>query len=144
MRQPDDVQMSTFPQNGNHSCFCRTSILEDAIFHRMSYCKFLYWFFRSGEDLGSGFCFEESTVAVQRTAPLAQCRSSSKMSCCDLSVPANCGQISLLLQHTRGLLALLWVQHDNHLQQHDCVRWCHHLCLVRSCRRVASSPLVTV
>ena len=26
------------------------------------------------------------------------------------------------------------VQHDSRLQQHDCVRWCHHLCLVRSCR----------
>ena len=22
------------------------------------------------------------------------------------------------------------VQHDSELQQHDCVRWCHHLCLV--------------
>ena len=39
--QPDDVRMSTFPQNGNHSWSCRTSILEDAIIHRMSYCKFL-------------------------------------------------------------------------------------------------------
>ena len=39
--QPDDVQKSTFPQNGNHSCPCRTNIQEDAIFCRMSYCKFL-------------------------------------------------------------------------------------------------------
>ena len=36
----------------------------------------------------------------------------------------------------KGLLALLWVQHDSYLQQHDCVLWCHHLYLVRSCRRV--------
>ena len=34
--------MSTFPQNGNHSCSFRTSIQEDAIFCRMSYCKFLW------------------------------------------------------------------------------------------------------
>ena len=27
-------------------------------------------------------------------------------------------------------------QHDSYLQQHVCVRWFHHLCLVRSCRRV--------
>ena len=26
----------------------------------------------------------------------------------------------------------------SHLQQHVCVRWCHHLSLVRSCRRVNS------
>ena len=32
VRQPDDVRMSTSPQNGNHSWSCRTSILEDAIF----------------------------------------------------------------------------------------------------------------
>ena len=41
VRQPADVRMSTSPQNGNHSWSCRTRILEDAIFHRMSYCKFL-------------------------------------------------------------------------------------------------------
>ena len=41
MRQPDEVRTSTFHQNGNHSCSYRTSILEDAIFYRMSYCKFL-------------------------------------------------------------------------------------------------------
>ena len=79
-----------------------------------------------------------SPFAVQRTAPLVQCRSSSYMSCCDFGVPGNCGQISLPSQDTRGLLALLRVQHDSYLQQHDCVRWCHHLCLVRCCRRVAS------
>ena len=39
--QPDGVHMSTFPQNGNHSWYCRTSILEGAIFHKMSYYKFL-------------------------------------------------------------------------------------------------------
>ena len=33
-----------------------------------------------------------------------------------------------------------WVQHDRSLQQHDCVRWCHHLCLMRSCRRVDGWP----
>ena len=32
----------TFPQNGNHSWSCRTSILEGATFHRTSCCKFLW------------------------------------------------------------------------------------------------------
>ena len=32
--------MSTFPQTDNHSWFCGTSILEDAIFHRMNWCTF--------------------------------------------------------------------------------------------------------
>ena len=41
VRQPDDVRTSTFPQTDNRSWSCRTSILEDAIFHKMSYCKFL-------------------------------------------------------------------------------------------------------
>ena len=31
--------MSTFPQTSNHSWSCSTSILEGAIFHKMSYCK---------------------------------------------------------------------------------------------------------
>ena len=35
-RQPDDVQKSTFSQTDNHPWSCRTSILEGAIFHRMS------------------------------------------------------------------------------------------------------------
>ena len=30
-----------FTQTGNHSWSCRTSILEGATFHKMSYCKFL-------------------------------------------------------------------------------------------------------
>ena len=34
--------MSTFLQTDNHSWSCRTSILEGAIFHKMSYCKFLW------------------------------------------------------------------------------------------------------
>ena len=34
--------MSTFLQTGNHSWSCRTSILEGATFHKMSYCKFLW------------------------------------------------------------------------------------------------------
>ena len=34
--------MSTSLQNGNHSCFRRTNIQEDAIFCKMSYCKFLW------------------------------------------------------------------------------------------------------
>ena len=34
--------MSTFPQICNHSWSCRTSILEDATFHKMSFCKFLW------------------------------------------------------------------------------------------------------
>ena len=33
-------------------------------------------------------------------------------------------------------LPKLRFQHDSYLQQHVCVRWCHHLCLVRSSRRV--------
>ena len=33
--------MSTFPLTDNHSATCRTSILEGATFHKMSYCKFL-------------------------------------------------------------------------------------------------------
>ena len=41
VHQPDDVRMSTFHQTDNHSWSCRTSILEGAIFHKMSYCKFL-------------------------------------------------------------------------------------------------------
>ena len=41
VHQPDYVRMSTFPQTDNHSWSCRTSILEGAIFHKMSYCKFL-------------------------------------------------------------------------------------------------------
>ena len=41
VHQPDDVQMSTFPQICNHSWSCRTSILEGATFHRMNWCKFL-------------------------------------------------------------------------------------------------------
>ena len=32
----------TFLQTGNHSWSCRTSILEGAIFDKMSYCKFLW------------------------------------------------------------------------------------------------------
>ena len=80
--------------------------------------------FRFGEDLGSGFCVEIHLLQC-RTAPLAQCRSSSYMSCCDFGVPV-----------TRGLLAFSGFQHGSYLQEHDCVRWCHHLCLVRSCRRV--------
>ena len=34
--------MSTFPQTDNHSWSCRTSILEGATFHKVSYCKFLW------------------------------------------------------------------------------------------------------
>ena len=34
--------MSTFPQTDNHSWSCRTSIMEGATFHKMSYCKFLW------------------------------------------------------------------------------------------------------
>ena len=40
VHQPDGVHVSTFLQTGNHSWSCRTSILEDAIFHKMSCCKF--------------------------------------------------------------------------------------------------------
>ena len=42
VHQPDDVHTSTFHQTGNHSWSCRTSILEGATFHKMSYCKFLW------------------------------------------------------------------------------------------------------
>ena len=35
VHQPDDVHTSTFLQICNHSWSCRTSILEDATFHRM-------------------------------------------------------------------------------------------------------------
>ena len=28
------------------------------------------------------------------------------------------------------------IQHDSELQQHDCVRWCHHPCFVLSYRRL--------
>ena len=38
----DGVRMSTFHHFCNHSWSCRTSILEDAIFHRMNWCKFLW------------------------------------------------------------------------------------------------------
>ena len=41
VHQPDDLRMSTFPQIDNRSWSFRTSILEGAIFHKMSYCKFL-------------------------------------------------------------------------------------------------------
>ena len=41
VHQPDDVRMSTFLQTDNHFWSCRTSILEGAISHKMSYCKFL-------------------------------------------------------------------------------------------------------
>ena len=34
--------MSTFPKICNHSWSCRTNILESAIFHKMSCCKFLW------------------------------------------------------------------------------------------------------
>ena len=40
--QLGDAHKSTFSQICNHSRTCRTSILEDATFHRMSYCKFLW------------------------------------------------------------------------------------------------------
>ena len=40
--QLDDVGMSTFLQTDNRSWSCRTSILEGAILHKMSYCKF-FW-----------------------------------------------------------------------------------------------------
>ena len=39
VHQPDGVHMSTFLQTDNHSWSCSTSILEGAIFHKMSYCK---------------------------------------------------------------------------------------------------------
>ena len=42
VRQPGDAHKSTFPQICNHSWTRRTSILEDAIFHRMNWCKFLW------------------------------------------------------------------------------------------------------
>ena len=42
VHQPDGVRMSTSRQTDNHSWSCRTSILEGATFHRMSYCKFLW------------------------------------------------------------------------------------------------------
>ena len=42
VHQPGDAHKSTFPQNGIHSRTCRTSTLEDAIFHRMDWCKFLW------------------------------------------------------------------------------------------------------
>ena len=40
-----------------------------------------------------------------------------------------------------GMLCnLFWlcsgIQHDSELHQHDCVLWCHHLCLVLSCRHL--------
>ena len=38
----DDVHTSTFPHICYHSWSCGTSILKDAIFHKMSYCKFLW------------------------------------------------------------------------------------------------------
>ena len=41
VHQPDGVHKSTFPQTDKHSWSCRTSILEGATFHKMSYCKFL-------------------------------------------------------------------------------------------------------
>ena len=41
VRQPRDARKSTFPQICNHSWTCRTIILEEAIFHRMKWCKFL-------------------------------------------------------------------------------------------------------
>ena len=43
----------------------------------------------------------------------------------------------LLLMSTRYRSS----HHDLHpfRQQHDCVRWCHHLCLVLSCRQLAGS-----
>ena len=42
VHQPGDVHRNTFPQICNHSWSCRTSILEDAIFHRMEWGKFLW------------------------------------------------------------------------------------------------------
>ena len=42
VHKPGDARKSTFPQICNHSWTCRTSILEDAIFHRMNWCKFLW------------------------------------------------------------------------------------------------------
>ena len=42
VHQPDGVQMSTSPQTDNRFWSCSASALEDAIFHRMSYCKFLW------------------------------------------------------------------------------------------------------
>ena len=41
VRQPGDVHMRTFHQTCNRSWSCRTSILEDAICHRMDWYKFL-------------------------------------------------------------------------------------------------------
>ena len=38
---PGDAHKSTFPQICIHSPTCTTSILEDAIFHRMNWCNFL-------------------------------------------------------------------------------------------------------
>merc|ERR1712012_738359 len=35
---------------------------------------------------------QESPVAVQATVPLAQCKSSSYMFCCDFGVPCDCSQ----------------------------------------------------
>ena len=44
---------------------------------------------------------------------------------------------SLCHETTQGACWLCsGLQHDSYLQQHGCVRWCHHLCLMRSCRRV--------
>ena len=42
VHQPDDVRMSTSPQTDNHSWSCSTSFLEDATYHRMNWCKFLW------------------------------------------------------------------------------------------------------
>ena len=42
VHQTDDVRMRTFHQIGNHSSSCRTSILEDAIFHKVNWCNFLW------------------------------------------------------------------------------------------------------
>ena len=65
--------MSTSPQTGNHSWSCSTSILEGAIFHRMSYCKFLWGnpctaietFYHWGSflwDFGSSMVFAHSAA----------------------------------------------------------------------------------
>ena len=40
--QPGGVHKSTFPKICIHFRTCKTSILEDAIFHRMEWCKFLW------------------------------------------------------------------------------------------------------
>ena len=37
---------------------------------------------------------------------------------------------SLLVEDKRACWLRSGFQHDSLLQQHDCVRWCHHLCLV--------------